>query len=189
MTMPIFYARPATTARTSAGRSAESETMIKRLGQTAMAVVVAGSLALGAHAAAAAGGQTSFKAMLSGTAMFASQTTVLFSGSGSATRMGQITNDGSIVITGSDSSCSGGVANTNTEKLTDNDGDTLTTTSRDVACPIGPGQFHGTGQWTVTGGTGRFSGASGHGTTDGYSDFGAGTFTITLTGVLVIPHA
>jgi hypothetical protein len=148
--------------------------MIKRLGQTAMAVVAAGSMALGAHGAAAAGGQMSFKATLSGTAMFTSQTTVSFSGSGRATRMGQVTNDDIIVITGSDSSCSGGIANTNTETLTDNDGDTVTITSQDVACPIGPGQYHGTGQWTVTGGTGRFSAASGQGTIEGYFDFGAG---------------
>jgi hypothetical protein len=163
--------------------------MIKKLGQTAMAVVAAGSMALGAHGAAAAGGQMSFKATLSGTAIFTSQTTVSFSGSGSATRMGQVTNDGIIVITGSDNSCSGGVANTNTERLTDNDGNTLTTTSQDVACPTGPGQYQGTGQWTVTGGTGRFSGASGQGTISGHFDFGAGKFTITLAGVLVIPDA
>jgi hypothetical protein len=36
----------------------------------------------------------------------------------------------------------------------------------------------------VTGGTGRFSGATGQGTYNGSADFGAGTFTVDLNGML-----
>ena len=101
--------------------------------------------------------------------------------------MGHITNVGTAVITGPDSSCPGGVANVNTETFTNNDDDTLTIVSQDVACPEGPAKYHGTGNWTVTGGSGRFSGAAGQGSFDGHSDFSAGTFAVTLTGLLGLP--
>lgn len=139
---------------------------------------------LGVHPASAASGQTSFKVTLSGTATLTGETTVSFSGSGTGTRMGHTTNDGSVVLTGPDSSRPNGVANVNREKLTNNDGDTLTIMSQDVSCPIGSGQYHGTGQWIVTGGTGRFEGATGQGSLDGSADFNAGTFTIHLIGTL-----
>jgi hypothetical protein len=79
------------------------------------------------------------------------------------------------------------VANVNTETLTAADGDTLTLTSDDVACPIGPGVFHGSGNWVVTGGTGRFSGATGHGTLAGQSDFNRGVFAFRVTGAISAP--
>jgi hypothetical protein len=161
--------------------------MTKKLGILAIAATAAAALALHGHAAFAAGGQL-FKANLTGTAAFTSQTTTAFTGSGRATLMGHVTSVGTAVITGPDSSCPGGVANVNTETLTNNDGDTLTITSQDVACPEGPGMYHGTGQWTVTGATGQFNGATGQGSFDGHSDFNAGTFTLTLTGVLGLPH-
>jgi hypothetical protein len=40
------------------------------------------------------------------------------------------------------------------------------------------------GQRRVTGGTGRFAGATGAGAADGGADFDAGTFTTNLTGTL-----
>src|SRR5947199_206208 len=77
------------------------------------------------------------------------QTSVSFVGAGTATHLGHVTTVGAVVFTGADSTCPGRIANVNTETLTDDDGDTLTITSQDVGCPIGPGQFHGTGEWTV----------------------------------------
>jgi hypothetical protein len=62
--------------------------------------------------------------------------------------------------------------------------DTLTITSQDVACPIGPGQFQGSGHWSVSSGTGRFRHATGHGTFAGHVDFNAGTYTMTLIGTV-----
>jgi hypothetical protein len=151
----------------------------------AVGALAAAALALVGHQAFAADGQL-FKATFAGSAGFSSETTTAFSGSGSATLMGRIVSVGNALITGPDSSCPGGIANVNTETFTDNDGDTLTITSQDVACPEGPGKYHGTGHWTVTGATGRFSGTSGAGSFDGHSDFNAGTFTATVTGNLVL---
>lgn len=132
--------------------------------------------------AAAATQPIGFMASFSGSASITSPTTTEFSGNGTATHMGRITTSGHVNITGSDSSCPGGVANLHVEVLTAANGDTLTIASNDVACPQGPGRYHGTGQWTVTAGTGRFQGASGSGVFAGTSDFNAGTFAITLTG-------
>jgi hypothetical protein len=154
---------------------------------TASVVMVGAVVVLAGQPAFAAGPNGLFKATFSGTAAFSSQTTTSFSGSGSATQLGHITTLGGAVITGSDSSCPGGVANVNTETFTDNDGDTLTITSQDVACPTGPGTYHGTGHWSVTGGTGRFAGAVGQGSFDGHSDFNAGTFQAAVTGALTLP--
>jgi hypothetical protein len=149
------------------------------------AMLAAGLLVLGVQSASAASSHPSFKATFSGAIGVNADGTISFVGSGSATHMGHITNQGTIIITG-DSSCPGGKINTNTEVLTDNDGNTLTITSQDVGCPISPGLFHGTGDWTVTGGTGRYTGANGSGTTDGYTDFNAGTFSMTLIGTLSV---
>lgn len=110
-----------------------------------------------------------------------------FRGNGIATYLGASTNRGHAVLTGADSSCPGGIANTHYETLTAANGDVLMITSYDVACPISPLVFHGTGHWVVTGGTGRFSGASGQGSFDGYSDFNQGVFSLQLTGTISPP--
>ncbi len=125
-----------------------------------------------------------FKASFSGSAVLTSPTTIVFAGTGNASHLGRISDTGNVLVTGPDGRCTGGVTAVNTETLTAANGDTLTVTSHDVTCLTGPGQYHGTGQWTVTGGTGRFSGASGAGTFDGIADLVAQTFTIALTGSL-----
>lgn len=158
--------------------------MIKRIRIAGAALLALGALALGTSAASAASSQVPFKATFSGRAEILDPTTSGFTGAGTATHMGRIATEGRAYISGLNSSCPGGVANLNVETLTAASGDTLTISSQDVACPTGPGLYHGTGQWTVTGGTGRFSGATGQGTYDGSADFNAGTFTIDLTGGL-----
>jgi hypothetical protein len=160
----------------------------KRIGIAAAALVACTVLVVGGHAAFASSPQVPFRASLSGSVAMTSQTTLSFNGAGTATQMGRITNMGAIVVTGSDPSCPNSIANVNTETLTTIAGDTLTIVSQDVACPTGPGTVHGTGQWHVTGGTGRFAGTTGTGTADGGADFNAGTFTMNLTGTLAIAH-
>jgi hypothetical protein len=155
-----------------------------RVWLAATVLVVAGALLFGAGPVAAASGQPTFKASFSGTALPSAPNVVSFTGSGSATLMGRITTQGQAAIEGLSDSCPGGIANVNTEILTDNDGDTLTIVSDDVACPVAPGLLHGTGRWTVSGGTGRFSGATGSGSLDGYSNFNTGTFNVTLAGTV-----
>jgi hypothetical protein len=158
--------------------------MIRRLGKVAVVLLATAPLMVGVRPAFATTEPLPLRATYSGSAAFTSPSTVLFLGSGTATLMGRITNVGNVVLNGPDVTCSGGIATVNTETLTDPDGDTLTISSQDVACPTGPYQFHGTGEWTVTGGTGRFEGASGQGQADGGSDFNVGTFTMSLTGVV-----
>ena len=160
--------------------------MIKNPRVSAATLVALGTLAVGANSASAASNRVAVKASFSGRAQITSQATTSFAGAGVASHMGRIVTAGHADITGFDSSCPGGVANVNTETLIAANGDKLTIASQDVACPTGPGQYHGTGQWTVTGGTGRFGSAAGRGTYDGSADFNATTFTITLTGTLVI---
>lgn len=156
---------------------------------SAAAILVAVGTLLAPDAASAQTHPLPFSATFSGAAAFTSQTTTSFTGAGNATHMGQIVTMGYALITGSDNTgCAGGIANTNVETLTAANGDALTITSVDVACPTGPGQYHGTGHWVVTAGTGRFSDARGDGSFDGNSDFGAGTFAIRLTGTVVLDH-
>jgi hypothetical protein len=163
--------------------------MIKPIG--AAAVLVAAGTLLCPVSASAATRPLPFTATFSGTANLTSQTSASFAGTGTATYLGRVTTVGNAVVTGLTTTiCPGGVANTNvnTETLTAANGDTLTIASNDEGCPTGPGQYHGTGHWNVTGGTGRFSGATGDGSFDGHSDFGTGTFAIELTGTLVLGH-
>lgn len=159
--------------------------MFQKLHQSVLALLAVGALLLGASPAAAADSQVPFKVTFSGSAAISSPTTSTFVGTGHASHLGRITTSGRADITGLDGSCPGGVANVNTETLTAANGDTITISSQDVACPTGPGQYHGTGHWTVVGGTGRFAGATGAGSFDGHSDFIAGTFEATLTGSIL----
>jgi hypothetical protein len=151
-------------------------------------VIPLGAVGIRAISVSAAGAQeTPFRGSYSGTAAFTSATTITFSGTGIATHLGNGANEGHVVVTGPESSCPGGIANINYETLTAANGDTLLLTSYDVACPISPGVLHGTGHWVVTGGTGRFSGASGQGTIDGHADFNQGVFSFQFTGTLSTP--
>ena len=102
------------------------------------------------------------------------------------TRFGGVGNQGHFDISGSDSSCPGGVANINLEKLIAAHGVTLTITSQDGACPTGPRQFRGTGHWTVTGGSGRFSKCHRPGFLRRLRGFNGGLSTIDLTRPLAL---
>ena len=153
-------------------------------------LIAMGTIGIGANSAsAAAGHQVPFRASYSGTAAFNSTTgTALFTGTGIASHLGLSTNENHITVTGPDTSCPGGFANKNVETLTAGNGDKLMLTGpRDVGCPTRPGVVHGTGDWTVTGGTGRFAGATGQGTFVGGADFNQGTFSFQLTGTISAP--
>ena len=152
-------------------------------------LIAMGTIGIGANSAsAAAGHQVPFRASYSGTAAFTSATTALFTGTGIASHLGRSTNVNHITVTGPATSCSGGFANINVETLTAANGDThVLTGDHDEACPTGPNAVHGTGDWTVTGGTGRFAGATGQGTFVGGADFNKGTFSFQLTGTISAP--
>jgi len=148
-----------------------------------------GTVGIRAISVSAAGThQIPFSGSYSGTAALTSATTATFRGTGVSSQLGSGTSEGDSVVTVPDSSCPGGLANDNHETLTAANGDTLILVSSDVACPISPLAFHGTGHWIVTGGTGRFSGACGQGTFDGHSDFNQGVFSFQLTGTISAPN-
>lgn len=157
-----------------------------KLGRPLVGFLTAGALLLAAGTASASKSDRPFTATFSGQVEMPVTGSAVFAGTGQANHMGRIGTDGHAQVTGLDeSTCPGGLANIHVETLTAANGDTLTITSLDVACPRAtPGQFDGTGHWTVTDGTGRFADATGAGTFDGFVDFGAGTFNITLKGTL-----
>ena len=77
--------------------------------------------------------------------MLTSEATVSFDGTGIATHVGRSDNHADITITRPDSSCPGGLAYTHIEALTAANGDTLTITAHNVACPTDEMQFRGRG--------------------------------------------
>jgi hypothetical protein len=155
-----------------------------------VAVVLAlGMFGLRTTAVHATAGQVPFFGRYFGDAMFTGDTTISFAGTGIATHLGGGVNHGDIALTGPDNSCPGGVANTHVDTLTAANGDSLTITAHDVACPTGPMQFRGTGTWVVTGGTGRFSDATGSGTITGGANFVSQTFTFEMSGTISAPGA
>src|SRR5215469_18096695 len=156
----------------------------------AVMLIAIGTIGIGANSASAApGDQVPFRASYSGTAAFNSTTgTALFTGTGIASHLGRSTNVNSITVLSGPVSCPGGFANKNVETLTAANGDKLMLTGpRDVGCPTRPGVVHGTGDWTVTSGTGRFAGATGQGIFDGGANFNRGTFSFELTGTISAP--
>lgn len=130
-----------------------------------------------------------FTAHLSGTAAFTSPTTVAFHDEGRAMYLGRFMGGGVAILDPPSGTCPGGVPGipaVHTETLTAADSSQLVIRMVNVACPTGPFTFHGTGHWTVLGGTGRFDGVTGEGTDEGDADFETNTFALTLTGTLRI---
>ena len=153
-------------------------------------IAVAGALVLTATApASAADGEEPFNGSFSGSMAWSSPTTLAWTGAGQASGLGISQNTADVLLEpGVPTPCANGVANINTETLIAANGDTLVIRMNDVACPVSPTVLHGTGHWDVVGGTGRFAGMSGHGTSEGNGDFAAGTFEFTLTGTLSHPN-
>jgi hypothetical protein len=105
-------------------------------------------------------------------------------GTGQASHLGNVNSyDATVHITNVDPD-TGRLTDTLTETLTAANGDTITILCQQVAYPVSPGSpvLEGSDTWTVIGGTGRFSNASGSGTGHTHADLGAGTFTKDMTG-------
>jgi len=151
--------------------------------------IAPGIMGIGATAADAGGSPVPFSGSYAGTAAFGSNGAPVFSGTGIATQMGLSTSAGYVIFTAAPATCAGGVPNDNYETLAAANGDSFTIVAHDVACPTGPGQYHGSGNWNVIpgSGTGHFTGVSGQGTLDGNSDFGQGVFNMDLVGTLTEP--
>ena len=164
--------------------------LVKSNGAGKLVILLAAAIALGLLAlspAMAADGQVPFEARLAGTAEFTTPTTVEFHAAGHATHVGRFGGSGLALLESPTASCPGGtlgIPNVHTETLTAANGDELVVRMVNIGCPTGPFTFHGTGHWTVLGGTGRFQNVTGQGTSDGNADFESNTFELTLNGTL-----
>ncbi len=146
-----------------------------------IALVVSG---ISTNLAYAASNQVPFTGSISGTVTFTGPTTAVLSGSGIATYLGSTNYAGNV---GDITQTSTGLTNVVVETFTATNGDTLTTICTELAVETSPGVYHGTDQWVVTGGTGRFKGATGQGTADTRADLNSGTFSKQLTGTISAP--
>ena len=111
-------------------------------------------------------------------------------GTGNATHLGNITSNGILTVVG-EASCIGNEVGFSAEMqdtFTAANGDKVTTEITMQLCPIAPGIYHGVGTYVVTGGTGRFAGATGSGVFDGTGNFSTGTIICALNGTISINH-
>ncbi len=119
-------------------------------------------------------------------------TSAVYGGKGVAAQLGVTTMDGTISIVGP-AACEGGFLATHTDVLMAANGDQVVVAISESSCPhpTEPGRFDCTGTYSVTGGTGRYSGATGSGDWRGslaLSPTGSGSFTSTYTGALSPPQ-
>jgi hypothetical protein len=160
--------------------------VLATLGMSTTLSATAGS----AHAAAAL--QVPFKATYSGVVTPPQGPPPKeLNGAGQATHLGRSTDQGRASVVGSPARCpNNGFLIQNDEVLTSiDDGDQITLTIQDQSCMTGPSTIHGEGTYVITGGTGRFAGASGQGAFVGDGDFAQGTFSFTLNGTISRPIA
>ena len=146
-----------------------------------VAILALGLVATGANAASAAEPTVPFKASVSGTLSPTSPTTFALAGTGSASHLGNLKSYAANVVITSGTVGVTDVTDTLTETLTAANGDTLTLFCTQTAT-LSSGVYHGTDRWTVIGGTGRFSGATGSGTGTTTVYLGTSTFTKQMTG-------
>ena len=121
-----------------------------------------------------------------GTITFTSLSTAATAGTGNATHMGRIMSDGNLTIVGQ-VSCNGnevGFAAEMQDTFTAANGDKVMTAITTQLCPIAPGIYHGVGTYIVTGGTGRFSNATGSGVFDGTANFTTRAIICALSGTI-----
>lgn len=122
-----------------------------------------------------------FKSAVSGTVTMADPVFFVLEGSGTSSHLGATSYRADGVIETIDP-VTGAITDSLTETLTAASGDTLTIYCEQSGELLSPGVYHGTDRWTVIGGTGRFSDATGSGTGDTYVDLNEETFSKQLTG-------
>ena len=127
-----------------------------------------------------------FTASVAGTLTPTGPGAFALAGTGKASQLGKVKSySATVQITGGDV-VNGPFTDTLTETLTAANGDTITILCDQVANPVSPGSpvVEGNDTWTVIGGTGRFSNASGSGTGHTHTDLDAGTFTKSMSGTI-----
>ena len=140
-----------------------------------VAIVALGSAGLGMGSAGAATRSLPFASLVSGSVSGPSASGAFsLKATGIATDLGKVTYAGNGQITGN---VNGVLTDTLTETLTATNGDSLTILCHQTAYPKAPGVYDALDQWTVVGGTGRFSHAGGSGAGVTHIDLNAHTFT------------
>jgi len=131
---------------------------------------------------------TPLKGSLSGTGVATSQTTNSITARIQLTHLGNSSLDGTTIVTGR-SDC-GGFVGKEIDTITAPNGDKIFLSGNGRSCPVSitPLVFNDTVTFSVTGGTGRFSNASGSGVTQTTLTItlpsGASTFTATIDGTI-----
>jgi len=108
-------------------------------------------------------------------------------GTGNATHLGRIRESASVVINLASSPVPGCTAETRETILSAVNGDQLMLHATGQGCVTGPTTVAAVDSYVVSGGTGRFSRASGSGTIKATVDQASGTAGITFNGVLSTP--
>jgi hypothetical protein len=139
-------------------------------------------------AQASAAEQVPFSGHFSGSLSFPDPSHIQLTGEGNASQLGHSTNNSSVTALPTTPPCDGGFNILSVETLTAANGDQLSWTVVDAACPIADNVFQISATFTVTGGTGRFAGATGGGTIECVGDFANGTFDFTVTGAISRPN-
>lgn len=149
-------------------------------------ITLAVLMVLGAFPAAFATHSRPYSATVSGTFTLTSQTTASISGEGHESHLGKVVFEATSTM-GGPSECGGFTAKEQVTTTAAN-GDKLFETANDVFCPTSnPHVFQLTASSTITGGTGRFSDASGSTTahvTIVQTSMTGGTFSGTFTGTI-----
>jgi hypothetical protein len=162
--------------------AAETPNRVVRL--LVVALLILGVVGTGmGPAAAVATASRPFVASVSGALEPTGETTFELGGAGGALHIGPAGYEATVAITSVDPD-TGVITDVLVETFSAPNGDTLTIKCHQVAEPVGPGVYAGNDEWSVIGGTGRFSGATGSGTGQTSVDLNNGTFTKVLIGTI-----
>jgi hypothetical protein len=162
----------------------------RTIGRLVTSLAIAAIIASVGLMPASAKGPAPFQAEVSGAFTYADATHLILVGEGTASFLDKITSSGAIAFLGP-ADC-GGFRFHDDETLTSvaPPADQISFSLDADACPTATaGVYQIQGRYTVSGGSGRFAGASGKGTADGEGDFNSSimTFRYTLKGTISRP--
>ena len=130
-----------------------------------------------------ASNSTPFEGRMSGSSVAISQTSNSIKATVHLEHLGNSQLVGTTTVTGQ-TEC-GGFVGTEQDTITSANGDQIFLSGNGTSCPASPAVFQDTVTFAVTGGTGRFAGASGSGTlhtTIDITSLTTATFTATISG-------
>jgi hypothetical protein len=160
--------------------------IIRKLAAILAALTLLATVSL---ASVSAAGTVPHKARAAGSFVFIDPGHLQLDGTGNAAHLGKITSSGTIAFLGP-ASCAGGFAIHDDQTLTSvGTGDQITIAVDGEACPTAtPGVYKIDAPFTITGGTGKFAGASGEGQAICFGDFNNNTFSFTQQGKISRPN-